>query len=159
MVTIFQKYKIIHIMWSIVFVDHNWFSRLIVWRILRSSCFEVRDSAENHFTGVLTHKLPLDMLISLAFAQFWKKKERERERERKTEIFFLLTNAMAKLNILFNSGHLYSLIPNNISGHSSIYWQSIWLSSCLRTNRTGISWMKIKCWFFHNEYIIEIQST
>lgn len=41
-----------------------------------------------------------------------------KERERKTEIFFLLTNAMAKLNILFNSGHLYSLIPNNISGHS-----------------------------------------
>ena len=64
-------------MWSIVFVDHNWFSRLIVWRILRSSCFEVRDSAENHFTGVLTHKLPLDMLISLAFAQFWKERERE----------------------------------------------------------------------------------
>ena len=25
---------------------------------------------------------------------------------------------MAKFDILFNSGHLYSLIPNNISGHS-----------------------------------------
>ena len=45
-------------------------------------------------------------------------RERRESGERETEIFFLLTNAMAKFDILFNSGHLYSLIPNNISGHS-----------------------------------------
>ena len=83
MVTIFQKYKIIHIMWSIVFVDHNWFSRLIAAHtsieLLRGSRFRRKP-----FTR------PPDAPIAVGHAYLPRTCPiLERKREKKREFFLL----------------------------------------------------------------------